>query len=74
MKIKFLAILLCLVTVLSVFAGCQSKEIDEEELCRRHDGSIVFARDDLHSKLLFFFSHEGFRFKIMQKPKHYKIL
>lgn len=32
MKIKFLAILLCLVTVLSVFAGCQSKEIDEEEL------------------------------------------
>lgn len=32
MKIKFLAILLCLVTVLSVFAGCQNKEVDEEEL------------------------------------------
>jgi len=32
MKIKFLAILLCLVTVLSVFAGCQSKEIDEDEI------------------------------------------
>ena len=32
MKIKFLAILLCLVTVLSVFAGCKSKEIDEDEI------------------------------------------
>ena len=32
MKRRILSLMLCLVTLLTVFAGCQKKEVDEEEL------------------------------------------